>query len=110
MILILKVLRTLFAYLFLGVMVGTAFLPLLPFIRRSEYAFRVWYTIDVLICSVSHGTTERTISGWTGEHMQASTRYLVQGRVINFILRLTGDSPLHCERAYEWEVRKGKAK
>lgn len=108
MILFLKVLRTLFAYLFLGVMVGAPFLLLLPYVRRSEYVFRVWYTIDVLICTVAHGTTERTISGWTGEHMKTSTRYLVQGRVINFILRLTGDAPLHCERAYEWEIRQGK--
>lgn len=110
MILLIKVLRTLFAYLIIGLFVGAPFSVFLPYIRSNKYAFRVWYAIDVFICTVAHGTNERTISGWTGEHMKTKTRYRIQGRVINFILRLTGDSPQHCERAYAWEIKKGKTK
>jgi len=108
MILLIKVLRTLSAYLIIGAFIGLPFAVLLPFIRRSSYAFRVWYAIDVFICTVAHGTENRTISGWTGEHINNSTRYRIQAQVIDFILRQTGDAPNHCKRAYEWELREGK--
>jgi len=102
-----KVLRTLFAYLVIGLLIATWFIPLLFFINKSAYSFRVWFAIDVLICTVAHGTYRRTISGWTGQYMSLKPRYAYQAKVIDTILKLCGDGDDHCLRAYRWERMQG---
>lgn len=107
---ILKLCRTLFSYLILGVVFGGICAPLLPFISKQNLPFRIWYLIDVLICTVAHNTNMRTVSGWTGQHMQNKKRYQHQAAVIDFIARLVGDKPNHCARAYKWEQTQGLTK
>lgn len=103
-------LRTLFAYLVLSVLMAGCFFWLLPFVENEDdgnYAFNVWYAIDVAICSVAHGTRNRTISGWTGEYATKKKRYEYQAWVIDCLAFLCGDGKNHCERAYFWEKSQG---
>lgn len=115
MIPILKTLRQLLgycliAYTLLNTPLGVFFLALFPLIGRYEYCFNIWHTIDVLICSILHGTHKRTISGWTGQHAQKYKRYYYQAKVIDFLAELAGDGLNHCHRAYLHELKKGLVK
>jgi len=107
---ILKSLRTLLSYLVLGTFFGGLCLPLLPFIFENNMPFRIWYLIDVLICTVAHNTYMRTISGWTGQHMSSKKRYCYQAKVIDWLAQLVGDTSNHCFRQYRWEIKKGYVK
>lgn len=102
-----KALRTLFAYLVIGLIVGVWFTPLLPWVKKNNYAFRIWFSIDVMVCTVAHGTYRRTISGWSGQFMSTKPRYRKQAKVIDLLLRLCGDTADHCLRAYQWELKQG---
>ena len=124
--------RTLLAYLVISLIFVDSFIWLLPlsesviyglnifdsvictllvvslfFVRDGNYAFYVWYSIDVTICSIAHGTVNRTISGWTGEHATKSKRYMYQAKLIDYFAFVFGDGWSHCERAYIWEKSKG---
>ncbi len=102
-----KVIRTLFAYVVLGLLVGVWFVPLLPWVKKNEYAFRIWFSIDVMICTVAHGTYRRTISGWSGQFMALKPNYNVQARIIDCLIALLSGEQEHCKRAYEWELEQG---
>lgn len=104
LVFILRALRTLFGYFVLGLLVGVFFAPMLPFMKKGNMPFRVWYLIDVLVCTVAHNTDGRTLSGWTGQHMSSNRRYKYQAVVIDGLARLFGDDPNHCWRAYVSEM------
>ena len=115
---ILKSIRTLFSYVlavsfifspfipcgeYIGYVVATFFLIQLPLIRQYDYCLSTWYIIDILACHCVHATgTKRTISGWTGQHMQKYKRYYYQAKVIDLIF---GEG--HCERELIKERNKG---
>lgn len=107
---VLKVLRTLLAYLVIGVLLGLFCIPLLPFMEKDNYAFNVWYSLDVAICTIAHGTKLRTISGWSGQHALTKKRYRLQAKVIDFLAFCAGDGKNHCYRAYVWELEMGFVK
>lgn len=104
--------RTLLAYVLLGLSLilsplGWFFLLTgVGCFLRNKYCFKVWYQVDVLLCTMAHGTKLRTISGWSGQHAYLK-RYLYQRRVIDFLAKLCGDGPNHCQRAFEWEREQG---
>lgn len=104
---VLSTLRTLVAYLILGLIFGGSCAPLLFFMDGKNIPFRVWYLIDVMICTVAHDTDMRSISGWTGQHMANKKRYALQAKVIDYLAVLVGDKPNHCYRMFVWEQRKG---
>jgi len=99
--------RTLGAYLFFGLLIGLPFIPLLFFINGKNYPFKIWYAIDVFICTIAHGTHKRTISGWTGQHMNTHKRFHYQAKLIDWLLRKCGDKRNHCFRAYHSELLQG---
>lgn len=110
LLIIFKTIRTLFSYLFLGVTLGGVCSPLLFFMKGNNMPFRIWFLLDLLICTVAHNTNMRTVSGWTGQHMQQKKRYYYQAKVIDGLAKLFGDSPNHCARAFRWEIKKGRVK
>lgn len=102
-----KVFRTLFAYVVIGLLVGIWFFPLLPWVKKNKYAFRIWFSIDVMICSVAHGTYRRTISGWSGQFMSKKQNYRTQAKIIDYLIVLCGGEKNHCISAYQWELKQG---
>jgi hypothetical protein len=70
---------------------------------KVNYAFNIWLALDVVVCSIVHGTRHRTISGWAGQRMDTSKRYYYIAKVIDLLFRVIGDDKGHCKRAYEWE-------
>lgn len=115
---ILKSIRTLLSYVlavsfifspfipygqYIGYVIAVFFLIQLPFIRKNDYCLNTWYIIDVLACHCVHRTKEnRSISGWTGQHMHKFRRYYYQAKVIDLIF---GED--HCEREFIKERDKG---
>ena len=69
----------------------------------NGYCKRQWFAIDVLAATTLHGTFRRTISGWTGQHMESKKRYMYQAKVIDWLAIKFGDTPNHCYRAYLYE-------
>ena len=104
---VLKMLRTLVGYTLIGLPLLAVFGVLLPFIdlKSQNYPFLVWFAIDTMICAISHGTYQRTISGWTGQYMGTKLRYKYQGKFIDKLASLFGDEPNHCQRAYQSELK-----
>lgn len=96
------------AYALLNTPIGVFFLVQFPLIKRYDFCFNTWYIIDVLLCHICHGTGyQRTISGWTGQHMYKHKRYYYQACVIDFLASAVGDGPNHCYRAYLREKELG---
>lgn len=110
LIALLKAIRTLLAYFVIGLFFGGLATPLLFFIEKRNMPFRIWYLIDVLVCTVAHDTDGRTISGWTGQHMLSKKRYYYQAKVIDWGAELFGDKPNHSMRMYRLERFKGLVK
>tara|TARA_R110002051_G_scaffold324424_2_gene421603 strand:+ start:9184 stop:9534 length:351 start_codon:yes stop_codon:yes gene_type:complete len=112
---ILKAIRQLLGYLLLAAIllsnpVGWYFIYLLTKIRADITAYNLWLAIDRLFCRISHGTYQRTISGWTGQWAISKKRYYYQAKVIDWlVLKLSGQTG-HCFKAYLWEVKKGFVK
>ena len=109
---LLKSVRQLLGYLIIGYLllntpIGVFFLAQFPLIGRFEYCFRTWLAIDVLLCTILHGTKRRTISGWTGQHMDKYKRYYYQALVIDGLAKLVGDGEHHCKRAFLSEKQQG---
>jgi hypothetical protein len=102
--------RTLLTYALLGLPAFILFGWLIPFINveKRNYAFVVWFAIDIAICSISHGTYRRSISGWTGQKMHTHKRYQLQAKFIDFLLKKI-DGPHHCYRSYLTEKAQGLA-
>lgn len=73
---------------------------------RYKYCLDVWFSLDVLACTIIHKTKGITISGYTGARLHLK-RYAIQGYVIDKLAILCGDTANHCLRAYQWEVSKG---
>lgn len=71
---------------------------------RVSYAFSIWLGLDVVVCSIVHGTRYRTISGWAGQRMETSKRYYYIAKVIDFLFIALGDGKDHCKKAYQWEL------
>lgn len=69
----------------------------------SNYAFNIWFGLDIVVCSIVHGTRYRTISGWVGQRMDNDKRYYYKAKVIDLLFKLLGDGPDHCKRSYLWE-------
>jgi len=106
----LKTIRTLLSYLVIGLVFGGICSPLLFFMKGDNLPFRIWFIIDLLICTIAHNTDMRTVSGWTGQHMHNKKRYYYQAKVIDWLAEVAGDGPNHCYRAFQWEVKKGRVK
>lgn len=106
-----KVLRTLLGYVLIGLPALLVFGWLLPFIdvKQKNYAFNIWYAIDVAVCAIAHNTYKRSISGWTGQHMHTKPRYKYQAMIIDFLLKKV-DGPDHCWRVYTQELSRGYVK
>lgn len=90
-------------YLSVGLPIFLVLLITAPFIGRSNTVLNVWIWFDRLVATVVHFTWKRTISGLTGQYMTKKLRYKYQAKVIDFLAKLCGDTPNHCERAYRWE-------
>lgn len=59
--------------------------------------------IDILACHCIHKTGfKRSISGWTGQHMDSKKRYYYQSVVIDF-----GFGKNHCRQEYRKEKNRG---
>lgn len=74
---------------------------------RNRYALIVWISLDYMACAVCHGVLLRTISSWTGQHMNQSKRYRYQAYLIDWLAELFGDLPNHCEREYQIDLKRG---
>lgn len=72
-------------------------------LTRSNYSLRVLWMLDLVVCTICHGTIYRTISSWSWEH-RGKKRYALQVVIIDFLSRVFGDEPDHCKRAYQWEL------
>ncbi|MDO6489288.1 hypothetical protein Q4503_16455 [Colwellia sp. 6_MG-2023] len=106
---LLKAMRTLLAYLIIGLFFGAIAAPLLPFIKNNNMPFRIWYLLDVLVCTIAHNTNMRTISGFTGQYITKHKRFYYSAKVIDWLAELFGDKPEHCKRMYQWEIEQGIA-
>jgi len=115
---IIKAVKTLLAYLMCFLIVvnlpwfgvseyitigGIYLLAMLLVSKWVDYGFNIWYGLDVVVCSIVHGTRYRTISGICGQKMDKQKRYYYQAKIIDFIFKIIGDGPNHCKRAWEWE-------
>jgi len=115
---IFKMLKNLAGYLFVAFFVLSPFVPgghyvgyilalffliQLPSINQCDYCLSTWYLIDVLACHCIHKTgRNRSISGWTGQHMTTKKRYYYQAKVIDFIFGKD-----HCLQEFQREKAKG---
>lgn len=112
MIPLLKTFRQLLGYVLITYLllktplVGVFFIVQLPLVFKFDYCRFCWLMLDMTICTIIHGTYMRTISGWTGQHMDKYKRYQYQAAVIDWLLEKMGDSKNHCKRAYEYELSK----
>lgn len=106
----LKTLRQLMGYLliaaaFLYSYIGVYYLICaLGSFMGYKYCLRQWLALDIIVCTIIHGTFRRTISGYTGQRMHLK-RYKLQASVIDTLAKLFGDDKDHCLRAYGWEKR-----
>jgi hypothetical protein len=100
----------LLCYVVLGLPVLLLLSPSAPFIRRFYVVWLVWIWFDRMVCTIAHGTWKRTISGWTGQHLQHKKRYDYQANCIDLLALLFGDDKQHCQRAFQWEQEKGLVK
>ncbi len=99
---LLKTLRTLVFYVLCGLLfVGPLIVLSLFALFGSRWAFNSLYSIDVAICSISHGTKLESISA-RSYRLRAEKRYYYQMLVID-LLALPFDGSGHCERAWNWE-------
>jgi len=109
---LLKTVRQLAGYLFVGTLLNTyagyALLLLLPFIKVNKYCYIAWLSFDVFVCTVCHGTVGRSISGWTGQYQEQYKRYHYQARLIDWSFEKMGDKPNHCKRVFKAELAAGK--
>lgn len=88
---------------FIGYLLALFFLVQLPLIRQCDYCLSTWYIIDILACHCCHGTgSKRSISGWTGQHMNDKPRYVCQAKLIDAVF---GEN--HCRDEYQKELAKG---
>ncbi|MBO9492076.1 hypothetical protein J7384_17070 [Endozoicomonas sp. G2_1] len=110
MIPILKTLRTLLAYLVLGLPTLLFIWPTAFWIKKNRAIRSAWISFDKRICSFAHGTYDRTISGYTGQFMHKHKRFEYQAKFIDFFAELFGDDPDHCYRAYLYELGRGLVK
>jgi len=92
----------LLAYLIIGILVSVLFFPSIPFISKHKRAFKCWYLLDILICTIIHNTTMQSISGHTGQRINKQ-KYKYTAAVIDFLAIMVGDSKNHCVRAYRYE-------
>lgn len=99
---VLKTLRTLVCYVLCGV---TILLPFLLFAAfaffGSRWAFNSLYSIDVVICSICHGTILESISA-RSYRLKGDKRYYYQMLIIDWLAK-PFDGEGHCEQAYLWE-------
>lgn len=104
---LLRAVWQLLTYVIVGLPVLIILLPSAPWVAKNLKVKIVWIWFDRLVCTVIHFTWMRTISGWTGQHMNNKPRYKYQAKVIDWGAELVGDLPLHSERAFSWEKSKG---
>jgi len=106
---IFKAFITLIEYVLIGILAGFFGLPFLPFIskKRRNIPFRVWYLIDVTICTIVHNTSMRTISGWTGQHRNHLKRFEYLASLIDWLFEVIAKEKNHCALAYRYERAKG---
>lgn len=98
----LKTLRTLVCYLLSGLLFILPFTLLaLWALLGSKWAFNSLYSLDVLICSICHGTHLESISA-RSYRLRNDKRYLYQMLFIDLLAK-PFDGADHCERAWRWE-------
>tara|TARA_B100000700_G_scaffold4173_1_gene4784 strand:- start:2618 stop:2950 length:333 start_codon:yes stop_codon:yes gene_type:complete len=102
MLTILKTLRTLVCYLLSGLLFILPFAVLAAWaLLGSKWAFNCLYSLDVLICSICHGTRLESISA-RSYRLRNDKRYLYQMHFIDLLAK-PFDGEEHCKRAYLWE-------
>ena len=103
------VLITLLKYVVVGFIVGGFAIPLLFFVNKKKrnIPFRVWYLIDVIVCTIVHNTSMRTISGLAGEHEQSKQHFKYLAKFIDWLFNLIANEVDHCQIAYRYERMKG---
>ncbi|GLX85045.1 hypothetical protein tloyanaT_12970 [Thalassotalea loyana] len=104
---LLKTIRTLLAYVLVGLPLIAAYFFTIPTTIFSRWGQNFWLSIDIVICSAAHGTRYRTISGWTGEHAFTKRRYQYQAYIIDLLAYPFERQWDHCHRAYIYELKKG---
>ncbi|PLT26683.1 hypothetical protein [Pseudoalteromonas sp. MelDa3] len=98
----LKTLRTLIGYILCGLLfIGPFVILSIVALFGSSWAFNSLYSIDIAICSISHGTRLESISA-RSFRLSHDKRYHYQMRVIDFLAK-PFDGANHCKRAHKWE-------